>query len=154
MFFIISEELFTHKHISVSTTSSFSSSSFSITSIFSFLTSSIISSFISSTLSSIVSSFPSVGSSLFSFSLLFFPLFFSQEIFSFSLNWGLITSSFLLISCRLFGKCNFDNSQKSLLLHSDESFFSWFININNFSFFDFSDLVKSRNSSFDNLSNP
>jgi len=65
-----------------------------------------------------------------------------------------ISRFFLFLSSRSLGKSDFENSQESLLIDSDEAFFSGFPNINNFFFADLDNHVKSLNFSADDFSDP
>lgn len=100
------------------------------------------------------SSLASVGLSLASFSNLLLPGFFGQKLGSLSLNGCLVTRRLLLFSSGFFSQSDLNNGQESLLLHSNKSFLFRFIDINNFPLLDFSDLMKTFNSSLQNLGNP
>jgi hypothetical protein len=60
----------------------------------------------------------------------------------------------LLLSSGSFSEGHLEDSQKSLLPDSDETFFRGFPNINNFLFADLDDHVKSLNFSANDLSHP
>lgn len=119
---------------------------------------SLLSSFSSVVISSVILSslgfFSTVSGSFLSLGFLFLPSLLGQQLLALDLKRGLVTDRLLLLSSGLKSEGDFDDCEESFLLNSKESFFFWFVDINNFSFLDFGDLVKSTNFSFQNLSNP
>ena len=117
------------------------------------------SSFSTSSFSSFFSwwSLSSLSISLFSFFSSFFfssfPRLLGQEL-SFALEWGLVACGFLLFFSWGSGKNNFDNGEESFFFDFEETFLSWHVDINNFSFIDGNDLMKTSDLSSEDFSNP
>ena len=66
----------------------------------------------------------------------------------------MIANVFLLLSSWRFGKSDFEDSQEAFLSDFDESFFSWFPDINDLLLCDVDDHVKSFDFSSDNFCDP
>lgn len=140
--------------VSISSVSGCSSSSFSTSFFVSFT------SFSSVSTSGLASGFTSVSSGLslfssfcsFLFSLS--PRFLGQEFTLDVLEWGLVSSGLLLFFGWFSGEGDFDDCEESFLFDSEESFFSWHVDINDFLLGDGDDLMKIWNFSSEDFSDP
>ena len=93
-------------------------------------------------------------SALLSLLLSFLPGCLSQEFSLLLVNRRLISSSFLLLSTWLLGKSDFNNGKESFLLNLQEALLLGHEGINNLLLADWDDLVKTRDFSLDDLSDP
>lgn len=96
----------------------------------------------------------SVLTSLLSLSLLLFPLLLGQKIIRVTSNGSLISGSLLLFLSWVLSQGDFNDGEESLLLDSNESLLSGLIHIGDLFLLHLGDLVETRNSSLEDLSDP